>query len=107
MSSAWSRKLATKGLIGSTCRNWQLRQRRAVFVNFQDPRGTDRLKIGVAEFQVHAAADEPRFQHRAAPCGSVDRYRHGLGAKYRMPRNQRLVPALVFDGVGVVLSLHL
>ena len=39
--------------------------------------------LRMAKLQVHAASDERRFQHRAAPVGSFDMHQHRLGAKSR------------------------
>src|SRR5947209_4869544 len=47
------------------------------FADVQDDGGADGFEIRMAEFEPHAAADESRFQHGAAPRGTVDGHRHG------------------------------
>jgi hypothetical protein len=55
------------------------------------------------KLQVHAAADEMFLQHAAAPRGSVNPGRHGLGTEYRMPGNPGLIPTLADDGINAIL----
>src|SRR5580704_7007323 len=58
--------------------------------DFLDGRGNDRRGVeGMAEFQVHAAADVLKLQHGAAPGGSGDGDLYGLGTEFGMAREQR------------------
>lgn len=61
----------------------------------------------MAELETHAATDEAGFEHRSAPSGSVDGDRNGLGAKYRMARDQRLVPTFIKNGVKAIFGSNL
>src|SRR5205823_9913401 len=75
--------------------------------NVHDDRCANWLECSISKLQAHPPADEARFQHRAAPSGTVDRDRYWFGTENRVARDQRLVPALIEDGVGTILSLHL
>jgi len=53
--------------------------------NFLDGRSDDgRGVFGMAEFQVHAAADVLKFQHRPSPGRAGDRNLHGLRTELRV-----------------------
>jgi hypothetical protein len=59
------------------------------------------------KFEVHAAADEAKFEHGAAPGGPRDRDQHRLRAIKRMAGDKGLVITEHDGGVAVVLSIDL
>lgn len=72
--------------------------------DFLDWRRDDRRGIfGVAEFQVHTAADVLHFQHGASPSGAGDGNVHGLRAELGMAGKQCLAAA---EKHGSVTMMH-
>ena len=80
----------------------------ACIADFLDGRRDDGSGIfGVAEFQVHAAADVLQLEHGAAPGGAGNRDLHRLGAEFGMAGEQRFAAAQKHGGVAVVHGLDL
>jgi len=63
--------------------------------------------LGMAELEVHAAADVAEFQHGASPGRTGNRYQHGFGAELGMSGNQRLAFSQEHGGVAMMLGLDL
>jgi hypothetical protein len=83
-----------------------LRDLGAALVDGLYGRGDDgRAVLGVVEFEAHAAADEARLQHGAAPGGAGDRYRDGAGTEFWMPPEQGAVLAEEHCGITMMLCL--
>jgi hypothetical protein len=63
--------------------------------------------LGVAEFEVHAAADVLELEHGAAPGRTGDGDQHGLGTKLRMSGDESIASAQEHGDVAVVQGLNL
>ena len=76
--------------------------------DFLDGRGNDRSGVeGMAEFQMHTAADVLKLQHGSAPGGSGDGDLHGLGTEFGMAREKRFAASQQDSCVAVVHGLDL
>ena len=76
--------------------------------NFLDGRGHDRRGVvGVAEFEVHAAADVLQLEHGASPGGTGDGNLNRLRAEFRMAGEKRLAASQQDCGVAVIHGLNL
>lgn len=74
--------------------------------DFLDGRSDDGSGIlGMAELEVHAAADILELEHGASPSGAGDGDLHRLGAKFGMAGNQGFTAAEKNSGVAMVHSL--
>ena len=62
--------------------------------------------MGVAEFEVHAAADVLQLEHGASPGGTGDGDLYGLRAELRVARQKSFAAAEEHGGVAVVHRLN-
>ena len=62
--------------------------------------------MGMAEFEVHAAADVLEFEHGASPSRTGDGNLHGLGTKLGMARDESLATAEEYGCVAVMHGLN-
>jgi hypothetical protein len=70
--------------------------------------GDDRSRVlGMAEFEVHAAAYVLELEHGASPGGTGDGDLDGLGAEFRMTGEKSFAAAQKDSGVAVVHGLNL
>src|SRR5712692_11827697 len=61
----------------------------------------------MSEFETHPPANKAHLQHGTAPGLAMDVYQDGARAKLRVPGDQRLAVASVFEQIMAVLCLHL
>ena len=74
--------------------------------NFLDGRGDDGSWVaGMAEFEVHAAANVLELEHGASPGRAGDGYLHGFGAEFGMAGDESLAAAENHGGVAMVHGL--
>jgi hypothetical protein len=82
--------------------------RAAAFADFFDGRCHNRCSIlGMAKFEMHAAANEALLEHGTAPSGTGDRNQDRLGTILRMTGDEGCIFAEHNGGVAVVLSFNL
>ena len=86
----------------------QLKRRERAVADFLDGGGDDGSGVmGVAEFQVHAAADVLELEHGASPGGAGDSDLDGLGTEFGMAGEKSVTAAQKHSGVAVVQGLDL
>jgi hypothetical protein len=77
----------------------------SVVADFLDGAGDDGGVVsGVAEFEVHAAADVLEFEHGTSPGGAGDGDLHGAGTEFGMAGDESITAAEKHGGIDVVES---
>src|SRR5690348_5921007 len=60
----------------------------------------------MAEFQVHAAADELFLEHGTTPSGAMNLHEHGAWTILGVPRDQRVPATAIDDRIPPLAGLH-
>src|SRR5579884_3299596 len=96
------------GGTGDKIRNGRDRHRRlsAPLADFEDSRSRDRQEIGMAEFEVHAPANELFLEHGTTPGGAMNLHEHGAWTILGVTRDERIAATLIDDGIPPLAGLH-